>query len=79
VTRRPPPSTSSRSRLGGRGIRLVALAILLAVVLVGALTIWYIFLRPAGPPPVGPGAPVIPTGAVSPAAATAAAIVLASP
>lgn len=75
MTRRPPPSTSSRSRLGGRGIRLVVLAILLAVVLAGALTIWYLFLRPAGPPPVGPGAPAIPTSAVP----SAAAIVLASP
>ncbi len=37
------------------------------IVVVGAIAvvalIWYIFFRPAGPPPVGPDAPLIPEGA----------------
>ena len=45
--------------------RLTALgviAVLIGIVAIVAL-VWYIVLRPAGPPPIGPGAPVIPEGA----------------
>jgi hypothetical protein len=51
-----------------RGIFAVVVTVLL---LAAIFAIWYVFLRPAGPPPVGPGAPVIPSDAVSSATATA--------
>jgi hypothetical protein len=34
--------------------------VVVGVILIGALGAWYLFLRPAPPPPVGPEAPVIP-------------------
>jgi hypothetical protein len=34
---------------------------LVALAIVAALVLWYFFFRPAGPPPVGPTAPIIPT------------------
>jgi hypothetical protein len=39
--------------------------VLVVLVVAGAFAVWYIFFRPAGPPPIGPGAPIIPPGAVS--------------
>jgi len=38
----------------------VLVAVLVAFAIVAALVIWYFFFRPAGPPPVGPSAPIIP-------------------
>lgn len=55
-----PPATSSRGVLGSRRVRLLLVAIVVGVIALAALAVWYVFLRPAGPPPVGPGAPVIP-------------------
>jgi len=43
----------------------VLLVILVVAILVAALATWYVFFRPAGPPPIGPGAPIIPIGARS--------------
>jgi hypothetical protein len=48
--------TARRVRVGA-GIIIVVGAIALVAL------IWYIFLRPEGPPPVGPDAPLIPEGA----------------
>jgi hypothetical protein len=48
-----------------------ALGILALLALVG-----YIFFRPAGPPPVAPGAPVIPEGWLTEVAILAASAVL---
>ncbi|HKZ90701.1 MAG TPA: hypothetical protein VJZ50_01050 [Candidatus Limnocylindrales bacterium] len=63
----PPPSQpqAPASRWRGRRTRVVMLALFAVAILVAAGTVWYFFFRPAGPPPVGPGAPVIPPGAVS--------------
>jgi hypothetical protein len=44
---------------------VILVAIVVLAVVAGAFAVWYVFFRPAGPPPVGPGAPVIPEGAVS--------------
>jgi polyisoprenoid-binding protein YceI len=52
-------------------VRTLLLAILMVVVIGAGFGIWYIFFRPAGPAPVGTGAPVIP-GAASPAVAATA-------
>jgi hypothetical protein len=52
----PDAGTSRRTR------RLLIVGAVVAVLGVLALgfAIWYIFFRPAGPPPVGPDAPLIP-------------------
>jgi hypothetical protein len=55
---------SSRARRTRWLLILVGLLVVLAIVGLVAL-VWYIFLRPAGPPPLGPGAPVIPQGSLS--------------
>ncbi len=46
-------------------LRALVLVAVLAVALVGAFGVWYVLFRESGPPPIGPGAPVIPAGAVS--------------
>jgi hypothetical protein len=58
----PPDNTSSdaggsrRARWLGVTVAVVAVIGILAL----AAVVWYIFFRPAGPPPVGTDAPVIP-------------------
>jgi hypothetical protein len=77
---RPDPSTPSAGvsrRSRSRSIRALLLGLALVAVLVAVLGVWYIFFRPAGPPAIAPGAPVIPAGAVSsPAALSSPAAVL---
>lgn len=48
-----------RSRRARWVIAAIAIAVVVGVLALAAL-IWYIFFRPAGPPPVGTDAPVIP-------------------
>jgi hypothetical protein len=52
-------------RTGSRRVRALLLAGVAVAVLVAAGGIWYTFFRPAGPAPVGSGAPLIPPGALS--------------
>ena len=40
--------------------RVVVVLALAGVIAVGAGSAWFLFLRPSGPPPVGPAAPAIP-------------------
>jgi polyisoprenoid-binding protein YceI len=58
-------------------IRTLLLTILVAAVMVGGFGVWYILFRPAGPPPLGTGAPVIPGQGTPPA--SGAAVATASP
>lgn len=60
-----PPGSGS----GGNALRIGVAAIILAVVAAGAFGLWYIFLRPSGPAPVGAASLVVPSRA--PAAASA--------
>jgi polyisoprenoid-binding protein YceI len=53
---RPHPGTPAPTP-PRRSAQLVLLGILAVGILVGAATIWYFFLRPAGPPAVGTNAP----------------------
>jgi hypothetical protein len=54
-----PPSDAGGSRR--RRWLTVAVAVVVALgILALAAAVWYIFFRPAGPPPVGTDAPVIP-------------------
>ena len=76
-----PEPRQPRSEDGLPWIRTILLTLIVAALIVGIPAIWYIFLRPAGPPPVGTGAPVIP-GAAAPAAdatATAAPAIVTEP
>ena len=57
------PDRSGRARrLGSRRVRLLVALLALVAIIALSLLVWYIFFRPAGPPPIGPGAPVIPEG-----------------
>jgi polyisoprenoid-binding protein YceI len=70
----PQPSPSGPGPANPDGlpwIRTILLALLMVVVIGAGFGIWYLFFRPAGPAPVGTGAPVIP-GAASPAVSAAA-------
>ena len=58
---RDPARTSTDRRT--RRLRIFAAAVAVAGIAALLLLIWYILFRPAGPPPVGPEAPVIPDGA----------------
>lgn len=53
----PPPRPSED---GLPWIRTILLALVVAALVIGGLGVWYLYLRPAGPAPVGTGAPVIP-------------------
>ena len=66
-----PPGAGRGNQDGLPSVRTLLLAILMVMVLAGALGTWYIFFRGDGPAPVGTSAPVIP-GAATPAAATPA-------
>lgn len=65
----PSPSPQDRGKRRSRRLLAIVVAIVLIAMAGLALLIWYIFFRPAGPPPIGPGAPVIPeasaTGLIS--------------
>lgn len=76
----PTPSpTPQRSSEGGLPwIRTILLALVVAALIGGTAVVWYIFFRPAGPAPVGTGAPVIP-GASAPVASSAEPAVTAAP
>ena len=52
--------TTPRASLGSRRLRVILLALLLVLLVLAAVTIWYFFLRASGPPPIAPGAPMIP-------------------
>jgi polyisoprenoid-binding protein YceI len=56
----PEPPRQPRSEGGLPWIRTLLLTVIVAAFIVGGFGVWYIFLRPAGPPPVGTGAPNIP-------------------
>jgi polyisoprenoid-binding protein YceI len=60
------PPQPPRSEGGLPWIRTILLTLVVAALIVGGFGIWYIFFRPAGPPPIGTGAPVIP-GSSAPA------------
>ena len=45
---------------------MVIIAVLVAAVMVTALVVWFFLFRPAGPPPLGPGAPLIPGASIAP-------------
>ncbi len=53
-----PSGTPGRPRRPLR--RFVIVLALAGVIAVGAGSAWFLFLRPSGPPPVGPSAPAIP-------------------
>ena len=57
----PPPSPPD-ARASRRSRWLLAALAVVAVVSVIAMAalVWYILFRPAGPPPIEPGAPLIP-------------------
>jgi hypothetical protein len=60
----PQAGTASTGTAAGTRRRwLLALVILVVVlaILVVAAGVWYVLFRPAGPPPIGPGAPTIPS------------------
>jgi hypothetical protein len=72
----PPPAPAApppgRSRLASPLVRL-GLAIGLVAIIGGGLGIWYLFLRPSGPPPVDlANLPIATAGASARATATAA-------
>lgn len=68
----PAPPRQPRSEDGLPWIRTILLTLIVAALIVGIPTIWYVFLRPAGPAPIGTGAPVIPGASASAPSATAA-------
>ena len=70
----PVPPQQPRSEGGLPWIRTILLTLIVAAVIVGAFGVWYIFFRPAGPPPIGTGAPVIP-GSATPGPTAAATVV----
>lgn len=53
------PPAAPRSRRARRLLVVMAVVGVLGMLALAAL-VWYIFFRPAGPPPVGTDAPVIP-------------------
>jgi hypothetical protein len=62
MTAAPPGQEDARpSRRARRLTLVVAVVAILGLITLGAL-VWYIFFRPAGPPPIGTDAPVIPEG-----------------
>jgi hypothetical protein len=44
-----------------RWLRALVILIVVLVVLAAAAGAWYVLFRPAGPPPIEPGAPTIPS------------------
>jgi polyisoprenoid-binding protein YceI len=74
-----PEPRQPRSDDGLPWIRTILLTLIVAALIVGIPAIWYIFLRPAGPPPVGTGAPVIPVVSSPAATGTAAPAVVTEP
>jgi polyisoprenoid-binding protein YceI len=71
-----PPQRSSEDGLPW--IRTILLALVVAALIGGMAVVWYIFFRPAGPAPVGTGAPVIP-GASAPVTSSAEPTVTVTP
>jgi polyisoprenoid-binding protein YceI len=75
-----PQPPAPRSEGGLPWVRTILLTLIVAALIVAIPAIWYFFLRPAGPAPIGTGAPAIP-GLTSPApgaTATSAPTVVAS-
>jgi polyisoprenoid-binding protein YceI len=64
-----PPDNSSRAS----GLRIGLAAVILAIVAAGAFGLWYLFLRPSGPAPVGNTPVVVPTAGASSATAASSA------
>jgi polyisoprenoid-binding protein YceI len=65
----PVPPQPRRSEDGLPWIRTILVTLIVGALIVGGFGLWYIFFRPAGPPPIGTGAPVIPgTGTPGPSA-----------
>jgi polyisoprenoid-binding protein YceI len=66
MSRSVPSPTSEARPARRRRSSLIALAVVLAVAVVaaGGYGLWYLFLRPAGPPPVAAASPVLPTASV---------------
>ena len=62
MTTTDPDRSGPARRLGSRRVRLLVGLLALVVIIGLSLLVWYIFFRPAGPPAIGPGAPVIPEG-----------------
>ncbi len=69
----PAPPRRPQSEGGLPWIRTILLTLIVAALIVAVPTIWYFFLRPAGPAPIGTGAPIIP-GVGTPAPAASATI-----
>lgn len=59
-----PPQQPSEDGLPW--IRTILLALVVAALIVGAMGVWFVLFRPAGPAPVGSAAPVIPGTSASP-------------
>jgi len=74
-----PVPPQPRSDDGLPWIRTFLLTLVVAVLIVGGFGAWYLLSRPAAPPPLGTGAPVI-SGSASPGrTATATVVVTAEP
>jgi polyisoprenoid-binding protein YceI len=66
-------TTPSARTPGPSAARTGVAALVLAIVAAGAFGLWYVFLRPSGPAPVGSTGLVVPSAAASSAARTAGA------
>jgi len=66
LTSSPGTPSAPQGRFASRWVRLILVAVLVVAVVVTALVVWYFFFRPAGPPPIGPGAPIIPGASIGP-------------
>lgn len=66
----PMPPQRPRSDEGLPWFRTILLTVVVAAVIVGGFGAWYVLFRPAGPAPLGTGAPVVP-GSPSPGVSTA--------
>ena len=57
ATAKPSPTPGTRRRW----LRALVILVVALVILVVVAGVWYVLFRPAGPPPIGPGAPTIPS------------------
>ncbi|MFN8620289.1 MAG: hypothetical protein U0869_22180 [Chloroflexota bacterium] len=55
-----PSAPAPKAPRVSRRARALIIAIVVVLAILVALTIWYFFLRNDSPPPIGPGAPLIP-------------------
>jgi hypothetical protein len=53
--------TSPTAGTRRRWLCVLTIIVVVLVILAVAAGVWYVLFRPAGPPPIGPGAPTIPS------------------